>query len=61
MAGGAIDTRMARLHGFAAVPSRIRRAMTCAAAGVVAATIPFLAGATALVAVAVVSCLTTGT
>jgi hypothetical protein len=56
MARDAIEVRLARLRDAPEAPSGLRRAVTCALAGVATASAPLLAAATLLVVVGVVTC-----
>lgn len=56
MAQDAVDLRIARLRHDTPVPGRTRRIVACGLTGLTAVSLPFLAGAGLLVAIAVVAC-----
>jgi hypothetical protein len=57
MAQDSVSIRLERLQGSGAVPAgRLRRAVSCGAAGTGGALVPFLAGAVLLMAFAVLTC-----
>lgn len=56
MARDAVRLRLERLHLAGDAPRGARRALSCGFAGIAAASLPFVAGATVMLSVAVVAC-----